>query len=223
MPRIIRVLCFEELGFLNEPLLDTPIGKLSIRQTIIFLVFGLVGFTVFSLIPEQTIGMIVAVAVAVAGIAGFGRRVKTVSPEHILIIMLTGGDRVRKPSPKTEEAATPEAAIPEGASTADELVKPATPSGATGKVIQVSSTLDAPVKLVGMLKDPETGRALGNRAFEVFVNRERVTEGITDDGGFFMIFFAPFSYGLFMVEIKPEGMTRSQTIKVQVNPARGGA
>jgi len=38
---LISALWFEDVGFLNEALLDTPVGRFSIRQMALFLVFGL--------------------------------------------------------------------------------------------------------------------------------------------------------------------------------------
>ncbi|MCL2312095.1 MAG: hypothetical protein FWC41_06365, partial [Firmicutes bacterium] len=41
---LVSALWFEDISFLNEQLLDTPVGRFSIRQMCMFLVFGLFGY-----------------------------------------------------------------------------------------------------------------------------------------------------------------------------------
>ena len=43
MSELVQALWFEDVGFLNEQLLDTPVGRFSIRQMCLFLFFGLMG------------------------------------------------------------------------------------------------------------------------------------------------------------------------------------
>jgi len=206
MPRVIRTLCFEELSMIHQPLLDTPIGKLSLRQTAVLILFALVAFflaTTFA--PDDLITeLIIAAPIAIVGISIFGRKVKTISPEHLLIYMFTGGKRVKKVKVKPGEGAIEKLAAE----------KPLSIPNA----VNVSSSLDSPVKLVGVLRDPQTGRNLPLRAYEVFVDGEPVFSGVTDESGFFTIFFTPTRYGVFDVEVKPEKSITSQRIPIQVVP-----
>jgi len=205
MPRVIRTLCFEELGMIHQPLLDTPIGKLSVRQTAVLMLFAVVAFLLATTFAPDDLMMelIIAAPIAIVGISIFGRKVKTISPEHLLIYMFTGGKRVKKVKVK-----------PEGAIEKLAAEKPL----AIPNAVNVSSSLDSPVKLVGVLRDPQTGRNLPLRAYEVFVDGESVFSGVTDESGFFTIFFTPTRYGVFDVEVKPEKSITSQRIPIQVVP-----
>jgi hypothetical protein len=147
--------------------------------------------------------LIIAAPIAIVGISIFGRKVKTISPERLLIYMFTGGRKVKKVKVELEGeveklAAEKPLSIP--------------------NVVNVSSSLDSPVKLVGVLRDPQTGRNLPLKAYEVFVDGEPVFSGVTDESGFFTIFFTPTRYGVFDVEVKPEKSITSQRIPIQVVP-----
>jgi len=204
MPRVIRTLCFEELSMIHQPLLETPIGKLSLRQTAVLILFAVVAFFLATIFAPDDLMMelIIAAPIAIVGISIFGRKVKTISPEHLLIYMFTGGKRVKKVKIKPEEI--------EKLATEKPLSIP--------NAVNVSSALDSPVKLVGVLRDPQTGRNLPLRAYEVFVDGEPVFSGVTDESGFFTIFFTPTRYGVFDVEVKPEKSITSQRIPIQVVP-----
>jgi len=207
MPRIILALCFEDVGLLSEPILDTPIGKFSIRQTIIYLTFGLIAVLAYINIEEMT-GMIAAAVIFVIGITFFGRKVKTMAPEKMLIYLLFR--RGAFPTIKKEKK---QGDLEErGELGAEELNIP--------NVVRVASLLDAPVKLVGVLRNPQTGAPIAHTPFDVLVNGSREFSGTTDESGFFVVFFTPSGYGLFQLEIKPEKSTISQTIPVQVVPSR---
>jgi hypothetical protein len=208
MPRIVTALCFEEVGLMSEPILETPIGKFSIRQTIIYLFFAVLAAMVFLALGGvmEVIPLASAAVVFVLGATLFGRKVKTMAPERMLMYLLFS--RKGKPRLKLKKAeVTPEAkAVKEIAEIPN--------------VVHVASLLDAPVKLVGILRDQQTGDPLPNKAFDVLVNGEHEFSGFTDERGFFTVFFTPASYGLFNLEIKPERSTQTQTILVQVVPSR---
>jgi hypothetical protein len=205
MPRVIRTLCFEELGVIHQPVLNTPIGKLSMRQMVVLISFAGVSFLLAMIFaPDDLImELMIAAPIAIVGISIFGRKVKTISPERLLIYMFTGGRKVKKV--KVE---------PEGEVEKLAAEKPLS----IPNVVNVSSSLDSPVKLVGVLRDPQTGRNLPLKAYEVFVDGEPVFSGVTDESGFFTIFFTPTRYGVFDVEVKPEKSITSQRIPIQVVP-----
>ncbi|HDH44909.1 MAG TPA: hypothetical protein ENG66_05920 [Thermococcus sp.] len=210
MPRIIRVLCFEEVGFLNEPILNTPIGKFSIRQMIVILGFAGLAAIAFMSIPDQLFAIVIAGSIFVGGFAIFGRKVKTISPEYTLYLILFKRG-LPKPKPvKPRPPTQPGLPIPE-----KELSKPQ-------NVVHISSFLDSPVRIVGLLRDPQTGEPFVNRPFDVFLGGERIFSGVTDENGFFTIFFMPPSYGSFELEIKPARTVVSVKVPVEIAPSLGG-
>jgi multidrug transporter EmrE-like cation transporter len=56
---------FENVGFLNEQVLDTSVGSFSVRQMCFFLVFGLLAYVV-SLVFVDLVLKVMFVGVAVA-------------------------------------------------------------------------------------------------------------------------------------------------------------
>lgn len=205
MPRVIRTLCFEELSIAYQPLLDTPIGKLSLRQTAVLLIFAVLAFLVASVVSSDlAIQLIVGGGILVVGVAVFGRKVKTLPPERLLLYMFVGSKQARRRKVVREEAA------------AEKLVaeKPLQIPNA----VNISSDLDTPVKLVGVLRDPQSGRPLPVKPYDVLVDGEKVFSGVTDENGFFTIYFTPGRYGVFNVEVRPEKSVVSQKVPVQVVP-----
>jgi hypothetical protein len=201
----MQTLWFEDVGFLNEQMLDTPVGRFSIRQTGIFLAFGLLAW-VASFISEDIIFKIVmAGAIFFTGVAIFTRKIKTVSPEVHLLYMIGIGrplQTTKKVHQKTDVAIAP-------------TLEPVTPS----KSMQVSATLGVPVKVVGVLKESTGGKSLSGRNFEVTIDGTLRTKGFTDEEGFFCAYFVPDHYGIFKIEVKPEGFAESvQQIMVDVKP-----
>lgn len=109
MSEPMQTLWFEDVGFLNEQMLDTPVGRFSIRQTGIFLVFGLLAW-IASLISEDLIFKIVtAGAIFFTGAAIFTRKIKTIPPEiHLLyMIGIRRSLQIKQKSPKTPDSKQP--------------------------------------------------------------------------------------------------------------------
>lgn len=205
MSEPIQALWFEDVSFLNEPMFDTPLGRFSIRQTFIFLLFGLLAYAFFSLTSTMntTAGAVGAGATFLLGAAVFTRKVKTVSPEKHLLLILTA-NHTRKVKRETENVVR-----------GKERFKP--PKRAQNMLL--SATLNAPVKVVGVLRDPASGKPLLSRSFEVSVDGAAISKGFTDEEGFFAAYFVPDRYGVFKVEVKPEGYAEgAQQITVQVKP-----
>jgi hypothetical protein len=208
MPRVIRTLCFEELGMIQQPLLDTPIGKLSMRQTVVYILFAVAAFFLATILSTDLLTeIIIAAPIAIVGISIFGRKVKTIAPEFLIYYLFKGGGKVKKMRFKLGEE------VVEKLTAEKPLSIP--------NAINVSSSLDSPVKLVGVLRDPQTGRNLPVRPYDVLVDGEKVFSGVTDESGFFTIFFTPTRYGVFDVEVKPEKSINSQRVPIQVVPEVG--
>ena len=73
---LVQALWFEDVGFLNEQLLDTPVGRFSIRQMCLFLVF-----------VDLVLKVVVGGGVFLVGAALFSRKVRTIAPElHLLYV-----------------------------------------------------------------------------------------------------------------------------------------
>lgn len=207
MPRIIRALWFEEVGLLNEPLLDTPLGKLSLRQTFVIIFFAGIAWLASLLVQDVTLKVGIGGAIFISGVAIFAHRIKTLPPEKILWYALFGAGKVKKAKKPSLK--------PSKEFVAEEPLE-------IEKKVSIASTLDTPVKLVGVLRDPGTGQIFGSTPFEVFIDEEPVFSGITDEQGFFTIFFTPATYGVIEIKIKPAKYAGApQIMKVQVLPKRG--
>ena len=199
----LQTLWFEDVGFLNEQMLDTPIGRFSIRQTGILLAFGLLAWIVSLLSGDLIFKIVLAGAIFFTGAAVFTRKVKTVPPEmHLLYIV-----GIRHPlQTKQKTHKGHERKDPIG-------------SASHSKSLMLSATLGVPVKVVGVLKDPALGKPLSSRNFELNVDGTAYSKGFTDEEGFFCAYFVPDRFGVFKIEVKPEGFAGSaQQITVDVKP-----
>jgi hypothetical protein len=68
---LVQALWFEDVGFFNEALLDTPVGRFSIRQMCLFLFFGLVGWLLSLVFADLVLKLVVGVGVFVVGLLFF--------------------------------------------------------------------------------------------------------------------------------------------------------
>lgn len=205
MPRVIQTLWFEELSFLREPFFDTPLGKLTLRQMLIIVIFGTLAWGAASFAGDTMLKLFLGGSIFISGLAFTFQRVKTVTPEMSILLMLSSST----PKPKTSGAAL-EAEVTSKLTEAKALNIPAQ---------DIQSIV--PVKVVGVLKDPATGRPIQRRGFEVLVEGKSYAKGSTDDEGFFTVYFLPESYGSIKVEVKPEGYTNAlETLVVNVQPAQ---
>ena len=199
----MQTLWFEDVGFLNEQMLDTPVGRFSIRQTGIFLAFGLLAYAASLLSGDLIFKIVAAGSIFFTGAAIFTRKVKTVPPEMHLLY-LVGVGRPLKVKQKTRKGQKREEHV--------ETTAPA-------KSMMLSATLGVPVKVVGVLKDPALKKPLLNRSFEISVDGAAYSKGFTDEEGFFCAYFVPDHFGVFKIEVKPEGFAgTTQQITVNVKP-----
>jgi hypothetical protein len=217
MPRVnLRTLWFEDIGLVNQPLIDTPFGRLTVRQAAGIGFFALLAWLTFSalgFVEDLVFRAVPAVLIFVAGAVVFSWRIKTVPPEKILILAL-GLGRKRGRKPAKQKAAREKVA---------EKVAPKAP--VTVKVTKAQATVGEPFKVVGVLREPSFGTPLANRNFDVIVDGALRYKGTTDEQGGFEVVYIPESVGLVRIEVRPEGYAGvSQSIEVTVRgQAVGGA
>ena len=197
MSELVSALWFEDVGFLNEQLLDTPVGRFSIRQMALFLFFGLLGWLASLVFADLISKITVGGCIFLMGAAIFSRKVKTVPPE-IHLISVVRQFLVIKPKPSKQR----------NNSSVD-----------VSKSLLLSASLGVPVKIVGVLKDLATGKILSSKNFKVNINNTVHSKGATDEEGYFCTYFVPDRFGVFQIEIQPEDVQESiQQIMVNVNP-----
>ena len=209
--RTTQTLWFEDVGLLHEPILDTPVGRLTLRQTFALLTFAVLAYAVTLPFTDVVFKIAAGGTVFTLGAVVFMHRVKTVKAERCILLALGVGrlepKNSRKPAEKRGRIGTYE-----------DIVE--TPT--TFNAMRISTELEAPVKVMGVLRDPATGDLIPGRGFEFIVDGERYSSGVTDEQGFFTVFFAPPHFGVYRVEIKPEGFAGpSQTFEIHAEPKRG--
>ena len=211
MPRIIATTSFEDLGYMNLPLFDFKLLRLTPRQMIVLFVFvGLayMGFTSTEFIFSDVLTRaFVAVAIFAVGAAFFARRGRVFAPEWYLLYFARKafGFRVLKFKRAGAKRAPKESAeVPE----ARAMVAP----------------LGEPTRIAGVLFDPSTGKRLSNAAYEVRVDGKPYYSGRTDKDGAYSIVFTPPAPGRFAVAIKPKGQGRNAeeiSIEASATPGTG--
>jgi len=209
--RIVQTLWFEDVGLLHEPILDTPVGRLALRQTFALLIFALLAYAATLPFTDIVFKVAAGGAVFILGATIFTRKVKTVTAERCILLALGVG----RPSPKK-----PRKNVEKHGRVRKHgrIVEAPTPV----KAMRLSTELDVPVKIVGVLRDPFTSELLAGRGFEFMVDGVRHSSGVTDEQGFFTVFFAPTRFGVYRVEIKPKGYAAaSQTFEIHAEPKRG--
>jgi len=195
---LVSALWFEDVGFLHEQMLDTPVGRFSIRQMVLFLVFGLIGWLLSLVFADLVLKLVVGGGVFLVGAALFSRKVKTVSPEAHLLYLMRWFLLVKPKRSKQRGTSSGESA---------------------SMSLLLSGSLGVPVKVVGVLKDVATDKILSGKNFKVSVNNVVHSRGVTDGEGCFCVYFVPDRFGVFQIEIQPEDASEPvQRIMVNVNP-----
>ncbi|MDR0461679.1 MAG: hypothetical protein LBH62_09735 [Nitrososphaerota archaeon] len=199
MSELVSTLWFEDVGFLHEQMLDTPLGRFSIRQMILFLVFGLLSWLCSLVFADLVLKIVVAGGIFFGGAALFTRKIKTVSPEaHLLCLIRRFTVQIKQKHSATK--AKQSMVVHES------------------KAMLLSATIGVPVKIVGVLKDL-TGKVLQDKNFKVNLNNTLHSSGITDQEGSFCTYFIPDRSGVFQIAIQPEDSTDPlQQITVHVQP-----
>jgi hypothetical protein len=195
---LVSALWFEDVGFLHEQLLDTPVGRFSIRQMVLFLVFGLFGWLLSLVFSDLVLKLCIGGGVFFMGAALFSRKVKTVSPEVHLFCVARQFLLVKLKRSKQRDNSSGES---------------------VSRSLLLSASLGVPVKVVGVLKDLATGKILSGKTFKVSVNNVVHSRGTSDEAGCFCAYFVPDRFGVFQIEIQSEDAHEStQQIMVNVNP-----
>lgn len=202
MSELVATLWFEDTSFLHEQMLDTPVGRFSIRQMVIFLIFGLLAWVSSLAFADLVLKIVVAGTVFFTGAVLFTRKIKTISPEsHLLHLMKKYAEQTKKQ--KHPKRLNSKQSIEQIA-----------------KSLLLSTTIGAPVKVVGILKDPN-GEILCSKNFKVSVNNTPHSNGIADEEGYFCTYFVPDRSGLFQLTVQPEDSPiPTQQITIEVNPKK---
>ena len=196
---IVPALWFEDVGFLHEQMLDTPVGRFSIRQMCLFLVFMLFGYLLSLVFAGLVLKLCVGGGVFFVGAALFSRKVKTVPPEVHLFYVVRQFLLVKSKGSKQRGNSSGE--------------------NASSKSLLLSASLGVPVKVVGVLKSLTTGEIFSGKNFKVSINNTVHSRGVTDGEGCFCAYFVPDRFGVFQIEIQPEDASgHVQQIMVNVNP-----
>jgi hypothetical protein len=113
--------------------------------------------------------------------------------------------------PQVGGAAPAKRAQEEGASTAQPQAE---------ALAKAETVVETPIKVEGVLRDPQNGAPLPNREFEVYSESGlRIYTDASDEQGRFSFTFSPESPGTFTFKVKPEGYAAPvQTLEVSVKP-----
>jgi hypothetical protein len=200
LSELVQTLWFEDTSFLNEQMLDTPVGRFSIRQMSIFLVFGFFAWVVSLAFSDLVLKIVVAGVIFFAGAVLFTRKIKTVSPEaHLLHLVRKASLQVKQKKPTSAKSKS--------------LVEQ------TSTSMLLSATQGTPIKIVGVLKDPNN-KILADKPYQVNINNTPHSKGTTDQEGYFYTYFTPTHTGRFELEIQPQDTQDAQKITIQVNPPK---
>jgi len=196
---LVSALWFEDVGFLHEQLLDTPVGRFSIRQMVLFLVFGLLGYLLSLVFAGLVLKLVVGGGVFLVGAALFSRKVKTIPPEVHLLYLVNQFLLVKPKRSKQKGSLSGE--------------------NMHSRSLLLSGSFGVPVKVVGVLKSLATGEIFSGKNFKVSINNTVHSRGVTDGEGCFCAYFVPDRFGVFQIEIQPEDASEHvQRIMVNVNP-----
>ncbi|MEM2188676.1 MAG: hypothetical protein QXI60_06930 [Thermofilaceae archaeon] len=209
MPRINNsVLWFDDIKFVNEGILDTPFGRISVRQLIILGVFALPAWLVFTGLEGADIILRVLSSASILffGVILAAWRVKTVPPERTLALMLGIGRK--RPGRKAVRGQARGKRAPKR-----EAEPPV-------KTSSIHAVVGEAVKITGVLRDPQTGMPLANRQFSVIVDGRLRYRDASDETGAFEVVFLPEQPGVSRIEVAPDGYAFSEKIEVIVGAAR---
>lgn len=206
MPRINnRVLWFDDIRFFNEGMLDTPFGRISFRQLIILSAFALPAWLVFACsAADMAVRVAAAGAIMVAGVVMASWRIKTVPIERSILLALGVGRKM------------PERRVAGGRGKMKKRVAGAPPV----KSSRIHAVVGEAVKIVGVLRDPQTGAPLANRQFSVIVDGRLRYRDFSDESGMFEVVYLPEQPGIVRVEVAPEGYAFSEKIEITVGLGR---
>lgn len=208
----VPVFWFENIGLFNEPLFDSPVGRFTVRQIVILGFFALIAWIVQGFLQDFTlkIGAVLFV-MFFGGYLAFSR-IKTVPVEKSIALALGIGKpmrkvlkrkakpkkRKKKKEEKVEEKVEETMKIDMKTGKVIVLAKPS-------RVVNVSASLDEPVRVATVVRDKVTGEPLANRSFTVYVEDKEHSSGVTDQDGGFVTYITAKRFGRVRVDIFVEG------------------
>ncbi|MCQ5363122.1 MAG: PrgI family protein [Candidatus Methanomethylicia archaeon] len=198
MVRVVRTLWFETISILSNPLIETPIGMITIRQGLLVGAGALVGVIVYRAIPPF-VDPFVRIGFGLIPFALFAmtaaKKVKTVPPEQYLLLLLRPKRATRvkaKAEAKTkgkakaevrgrsegargreEEAAAPQPEV------ALELEEGAAAPPAPAETVAAASPHPEPVRLRAVEEVPEEVR----RTLRTFMPPLKAVSAVMGEGG----------------------------------------
>ncbi|MEM3452726.1 MAG: ATP-binding protein [Candidatus Hadarchaeum sp.] len=192
MPRVIRTTWFADLGYVNVPLFDFKLLRLTPRQFIVLLFSaGLAYWAGTAIMPvffsDAVYQLFGAAAVFASCAALFVRKGKVFSPEWYLFYFVRRAFGLQRPRPAFPRRMKRGKAAP--AAAPRPMVVP----------------LGEPTRIVGVLFDPSTGKRLAHAAYDVDVDGKPYDAGKTDQDGAYSIVFTPPQPGVFNVTIRQRG------------------
>jgi len=196
--RVVRTLWFETISILSNPLIETPIGMITIRQGLLVGAGALVGVIVYRAIPPF-VDPFVRIGFGLIPFALFAmtaaKKVKTVPPEQYLLLLLRPKRATRvkaKAEAKTkgkakaevrgrsegargreEEAAAPQPEV------ALELEEGAAAPPAPAETVAAASPHPEPVRLRAVEEVPEEVR----RTLRTFMPPLKAVSAVMGEGG----------------------------------------
>lgn len=218
MPRVnTRTLWFEDIKFTRQGVIDTPFGRLSVRQAAGIGFFALLAWLTsqaLAFVQDIFFKAIPAVLIFIAGAVIFSWRIKTVPVERQLLLAFSIGKRMRTPrAAKKKTKAKAGKGVPPPVEVPLLVLKPA-------KVQKAQATVGEPFKITGILRDAKFGKPLPNCNFDVLVDGSQLYKGATDRDGGFEAVYIPENPGVVRVEVRPEGYA-GHGVVVEVT-VRGG-
>jgi hypothetical protein len=199
LPRVnTRTLWFEDISLVNQGIIDTPMGRITARQAAGMGFFALLAWLMFSalsFVGDIFFRALLAVVVFVFGALIFMWRVKTVPPERTLLLALGLGKKARVRA----------AADGKRVRKAEKPGKAKAAKAEAPRVMKAQAEVGEPFKVVGVLRDPQFGRPLPSRNYEVLVDGVPRFKGSTDEQGGFEAVYIPEAPGVVNIEVRPEG------------------
>ena len=195
---LVQSLWFEDVGFFNEAILDTPMGRFSIRQMGFFLVFGFLAYITSLVFNDLMLKIVFGGFVFFVGAAVALWKVRTLSVEVHFLYLFKRRFLVSKYI----------------------FVNSSNVVGNSSSVgVLLSASLGVPIRVAGVLKNLVTGKVLSDKIFNVSVDNQVHFKGVTDEEGFFSTYFVPDRLGQFQIVIASDDVAESvQKITINVNP-----
>lgn len=191
---------FTEMGAVDDKLFDFLGIKLSIRQFVYAVTFAIAALYTARYISHLgggLLGVVVGLMFFTALSTIMIPRGRAIPPERYLVLLPLKKvlRRPQKPKPKRVK-----------------------------RVAQLTTTAEEgePVRVVGVLYHPSTGKPLPNTRFEVRVEGKPYYKGKTDGSGRYGVVFFPSRSGAYELEIRPEGFTEGATERVRVSVGWAG-